>query len=266
MMDGPIATTAPALELRAMSVRSRQHPGCAGIRNINWKVAPGDFWVVGGMIGADRSDLLMLAGGLLAPECGEQFFFGGPMPLFEEANLAQRLRLGFVFQGGQLLNQLTLAENIALPLRYHKDVSAAEAEADVRWLLELTGLSRWADRSPGEVSVDSCQRAGLARALILKPDVLFMDNPLAGLDAPQRHWWRQFLAGLADGPEWRQGRPMTLLATGEDLRLWRGCARQFAILKESSFVPLGTWAEAQFAAVEFLSEPVFGLGGQEGSC
>src|SRR5206468_2235735 len=107
---------------------------------------------------------------------------GQEMPLFDEADLPMRLQLGLVFEEGQLFHPLTIAENVALPLRYHRNLSEPEAEAEVGQLLELVELTPWAHSTPGAVGRNWHRRAGLARALILRPRVLLVDNPLAGLD------------------------------------------------------------------------------------
>src|SRR5436190_13127250 len=104
----------------------------------------------------------MAVGGLSSPARGEYSFLGEPMPIFEEPRLAHRLKLGFVFDGGQLLGQLTVAENIALPLRYHGSLSGDQIELRVRELLEITELIPWANRTPANVGRSWRQRAGLA--------------------------------------------------------------------------------------------------------
>ncbi len=97
------------------------------IEEVDWSVAAGEFWVVAGQEHSGKSDLLMLAAGLMSPAAGSYKLFGSDTKDFGEAELAERLRVGFVFQGGQLFNQLTIAENVALPLRYQKNLTAAEA-------------------------------------------------------------------------------------------------------------------------------------------
>ncbi len=71
------------------------------IEDVNWTVAAGDFWAVGGLQGSGKSDFLMLAGGMMAPVAGAYHLFGEEMPIFEDHRLAERLRLGYVFESGQ---------------------------------------------------------------------------------------------------------------------------------------------------------------------
>jgi ABC-type transporter Mla maintaining outer membrane lipid asymmetry ATPase subunit MlaF len=85
----------------------------------------------------------------------------------------------------------------------------------------------------------------LARALALQPELLLLDNPLAGLGVRHRQWLQQFLDRLWRGHEWFGGRPLTLVVATEDLRPWQDAQRKFALLHEKKFIPLGSWAEIE---------------------
>ncbi len=242
------------IEMRGVTVGAMRNPDVTVAENVDWTVAPGEFWIVAGRQGAGKSDFLMLTGGLMAPLNGSHQFAGHAMPIFEDDELAERLRLGFVFDGGQLFNQLTIAENIALPLRYHQNLSRNAAHATTQELLELMELTPWADSTPANVPRGWRKRAGLARALMLKPEALLLDNPLGGLDARHTQWWLGFLAELARGHRWLAGRPVTLVVTTDDLRPWRGEGRHFAMLHDKKFVPLGGWAEVERAEDALVKE------------
>ena len=234
----------PAIEMRGVSVAAMRDATFTVVEDVSWSVAAGEFWVVAGQEHSGKSDLLMLAAGLMSPAAGRLKLFGNDTENFGEAELAERLRVGFVFQNGQLFNQLTIAENIALPLRYQKNLTEAEAARPVANLLELLELAPLADVTPANVAANWRQRAALARALILQPEILLLDNPLAGLGARHRQWWLRFLDQLA-------GRPLTLVVAVDDLRPWQHARRQFALLHDKKFVPLGGWA-----AVESAHDPV----------
>ena len=165
--------------------------------------------------------------------------------------MAHRLKLGFVFDGGQLLGSLTVAENIALPLRYHSRLSANDIEACVTGLLELTELTPWANRTPVNVARSWRQRAGLARALALAPEVLLLDSPLTGLDLRHMTWWLGLLDELSRGHRILDGQPLTIIATADDLRPWRRHAQRVACLSQRQFMVLGDWS-----AVDASAEPV----------
>jgi len=241
----------PAIEMRGVSVGAMRDASFTVVKDVDWTVAPGEFWVIAGQQHSGKSDFLMMAAGLMPPADGSCKFFGTEVETFDEARLTDRLRLGFVFENGQLFNQLTIAENIALPLRYHKNLAAAETARGVEGLLELMELAPLADVTPANVSANWLQRAALARALALKPEVLLLDNPFGELDARHGQWWLRFLDQLSRGHEHFNGKPMTIVATADDLRPWRNARRKFALLRDKKFIPLGVWNE-----VEAANDPV----------
>jgi ABC-type transporter Mla maintaining outer membrane lipid asymmetry ATPase subunit MlaF len=246
--------TIPAIEMRGVTVTAMRDATFTVVEDVNWSVAVGEFWVVAGPEHSGKSDLLMLAAGLMSPGSGGYKLFGNDTKDYGEAELAERLRVGFIFQGGQLFNQLTIAENVALPLRYQKNLTAAESANEVRVLLELMELAPLADVTPANVASNWRQRAALARALILKPEILLLDNPLAGLGARHGQWWLHFLDGLSRGHALFGGKPLTLVATADDLRPWQHPRRKFALLHEKRFISLGGWNEVETANDSVVKE------------
>jgi ABC-type transporter Mla maintaining outer membrane lipid asymmetry ATPase subunit MlaF len=231
----------------------------AVLENVNWSVLPGEFWVVAGQSHSGKSDLLLHAAGLMTPSRGTCRLFGDDTKAFEETQIAERLRAGFVFADARLFSQMTIAENVALPLRYHKNLTDTESARAVELLLELLELAPFADATPGNVAVNWRQRAALARALVLKPELLLLDDPLAGLGARHRQWLLNLLEQLWRGHEFFGGRPMTIVATTDDLRAWRHPQRKFAALHEGNFFALGAWDDENFtrhqAVKDLLSAP-----------
>jgi ABC-type transporter Mla maintaining outer membrane lipid asymmetry ATPase subunit MlaF len=244
----------PAIEMRGVSVAAMRDATFIVVENVDWLVASGEFWVIAGQEHSGKSDLLMLAAGLMPPVAGSCNLFGNDTKEFGEAELAERLRVGFVFQGGQLFNQLTIAENVALPLCYQKNLTPDAAATEVNELLELMGLSPLADVTPSNIAANWRQRAALARALILKPEILLLDNPLAGLGARHLQWWLRFLDQLSRGHGHFGGRPMTLVVTADDLRPWQSAHRRFALLRDKKFIPLGSWNEVETANDPIVKE------------
>jgi putative ABC transport system ATP-binding protein len=239
-MDSPaIQPKTPVLEMTALSVGSRGDPERPVLENVNWSVAAGEYWVLGGMHGAGKTDFLAMTAGLAPPLRGSYRLFGREMPVTGDEFLSERLRIGLVFDGGQLFHHLTIEENIALPLRYHRDLVRGDLENCVKTILEATGLSPWAGRLAGTLGRGWQKRAGLARALVLQPEVLLLDNPLGGLDSRHLQWWLGALDQLSAGHVFVEGRPMTLVVAAEDLRPWRNRAAHFAILQKRQFCPLG---------------------------
>jgi ABC-type transporter Mla maintaining outer membrane lipid asymmetry ATPase subunit MlaF len=247
-------TRIPAILMHAVSVGSLQDPEANLLTDVEWRVDPGDFWVIAGLQGSGKSDLLMLAGGLMAPLAGEYRLFDEPMPIFEEDRLPHRLRLGLVFENGQLFNHLTVRENVGLPLRYHHNLSRPEALPIVDAVLERMELGPWADSTPGALGRNWHKRVGLARALMLKPEVLLLDNPLTGLDLRHLYWTLDLLTHLAAPGNFVRPEPITLVVTTPDLRPWTNLARQFAVIKNRHMIVLGDQNKLESASEELLSE------------
>lgn len=261
----PAPAPSPPIECRGLTVGALRDAAVIVAADVDWTVAPGDFWVVGGLQGAGKSDFLLTLAGLLPPRTGGCRLFGQPMPIFDEHRLAERLRLGLVFDDGHLLNQLTVLENVALPLRYHRNLTRPEVERAARAMLESLDLLPWASSTPGAMPRAWRKRAGLARALMLRPEVLLVDGALSGTDRRHANWWLHFLRALNHGHALLDERPVSLVVTVDDFRPWRAHARQFAVLAERQLRVLGDWAATEASrdpAVRALRE-AFG-GGEAG--
>lgn len=212
--------------------------GAPLVEGVEWRVARGDFWVVGGLHGAGKSALVAVAAGWLPPVRGVCRVFGAMTEdSTDEERVAQRRRVAVVFENGaRPFHQLSVLENVALPLCYHRDWTPEQAEAPALEMLRRTGLESFADRRAGELARALQQRLGLARALVLEPEVLLLDNPLAGLDPRQQEWWLEFLKELS--------LRLTLVVTSDHLEPWRGVGRQFARLVEGRWELAGGEATA----------------------
>ena len=232
----------PAIAMRDVTVSAQRDTSVAVVRDVNWHVNPGEFWVLAGPQRSGKTDFLMMACGLTAPAAGIYRFLGEPMPIFEDERLAHRLKLGFVFDNGQLFNRMTVAENVALPIQYHFDLDRAEAEARLRGMLDRLELTERAQHYPASLARNWQKRAGLARALMLKPEVLLVDNPLGGLDARHAAWWLNFLEQLCAGHSLNDNQPMTVIVTTDDLpRMVGGLRRRcrFALINAGQLRVIG---------------------------
>ncbi|WP_281645140.1 ATP-binding cassette domain-containing protein [Parendozoicomonas sp. Alg238-R29] len=150
--------------------------------NINFKVNQGDIFVVMGGSGCGKSTLLKHLTGLYEPVAGNILYNGVSYTCADESERQKlRSRWGVTFQSGALFSDMTLAENIALPVR-HAGIPRKETAELVAYKLALVGLSGFEDYYPSQISGGMCKRAGLARAIALDPEILFFDEPSAGLD------------------------------------------------------------------------------------
>lgn len=172
--------TQPHIEVRGLSIG---YGDLVVQRDLEFSVARGDVFVIMGGSGCGKSSLLKAMTGLLAPLHGEVLYEGRPFwDAGEDDRQAIKRRFGVLFQSGALWSSLTLAENIALPLRHGTSLSAAEVEELCAFKLALVGLSGFDDYYPNELSGGMRKRAGLARAMAMDPEILFFDEPSAGLD------------------------------------------------------------------------------------
>ena len=152
-------------------------------KDLNFSVNRGDIFVIMGGSGCGKSTLLMHLIGLQSPAKGA-IYYGSQN--FWGASAAQRehimRRIGVLFQSGALLSSMTLAENIALPLTEFTRLSRRQISRIVSYKLALVGLAGFEDYYPAEISGGMQKRAGLARAMALDPEILYFDEPSAGLD------------------------------------------------------------------------------------
>jgi phospholipid/cholesterol/gamma-HCH transport system ATP-binding protein len=152
-------------------------------RDLNFSVNRGDIFIIMGGSGCGKSTLLRHMVGLKQPAKGQVFFENVS---FWEAEDEQRDHIirnfGILYQSGALWSSMTLAENIALPLQEYTDLRPGQIREIVSLKLALVGLAGFEDYYPSEISGGMCKRAGLARAMALDPEILFFDEPSAGLD------------------------------------------------------------------------------------
>lgn len=153
------------------------------MRDLDFTIHRGDVFVIMGGSGCGKSTLLRHLVGLKEPAKGEILYDGKS---FTRASASEREALlrsfGVMYQSGALWSSLTLAENVALPLEQYTRLDKARIRELVSYKLALVGLSGFEEFYPSEISGGMCKRAGIARAMALDPDVLFLDEPSAGLD------------------------------------------------------------------------------------
>ncbi len=226
-------TTEPALELRGVEVPPRHGGSASLLREVDWSVEVKDFWVVGGLLNSGKTRLLETAAGMVTPRSGTVKLLGREIRAgLGDEEVHHRLKLGLVHDGGLLFRALSVAENISLPLRYHHNATPEDVQSRLERWLDATGLKPRANLSAGTVGRNWAQRAGLARACILEPEVLLLDNPLTGLDPQHARWWLEMLQQIHQGHPLVGRRPMTVVVTCDDFRPWFGSGRKYARLHE----------------------------------
>jgi phospholipid/cholesterol/gamma-HCH transport system ATP-binding protein len=153
------------------------------MKNLNFKVNKGDIFIIMGGSGCGKSTLLKILIGLKAP-IGGKVFYGDINYWDSDPDDQERLkrRFGVLYQSGALWSSMTLAENVALPMEQYTDMNRNQIRDMVSLKLALVGLAGFEAFYPSEISGGMQKRAGLARAMALDPDILFFDEPSAGLD------------------------------------------------------------------------------------
>jgi phospholipid/cholesterol/gamma-HCH transport system ATP-binding protein len=153
------------------------------MRDLNFTINRGDIFIIMGGSGCGKSTMMTMLIGLKAPARGQIFYedvdFWGSDPETRDRIIRNA---GVMYQSGALWSSMTLAENVALPLEEYTDLSAAEIRDVVELKLALVGLAGFEEFYPSEISGGMQKRAGIARAMALDPEILFFDEPSAGLD------------------------------------------------------------------------------------
>jgi len=153
------------------------------LHGLSFEVMRGETLVILGGSGSGKSTLLRSLVGLERPTSGEIWIKGQNLAAIPEAEMnAIRKRIGMSFQGGALFGSMTVGENVALPLREHTRLEGSTIEIMVRLKLDKVGLAGFENYMPSQLSGGMKKRAAVARALAMDPEILFFDEPSAGLD------------------------------------------------------------------------------------
>ncbi len=178
--DTPVITETPVIEVRGLTMTYGER---IVMQDLSFSIARGEVFVLMGGSGSGKSTLLKHLIGLKAPAKGSILFEGQPFDIADEAQRTRVLRrMGVLYQSGALWSGLTLAENVALPLEEFTELDARSIAETVSFKLALVGLRGFEEFYPSAISGGMRKRAALARAIALDPDVLFFDEPSAGLD------------------------------------------------------------------------------------
>ena len=185
MTSHPKGTGSPVGSLAYIEFRGveKSFSGNVVLRGMNLAIDKGEVMFIIGTSGVGKSVTIKHLIGLLRIDAGEIWFDGSRVDQLPERQLAPlRKRIGMVFQSSTLFDSMTLAENVALPLRKHGKLSHREALVEARKRLAQVYMADYADRYPAELSDGMRKRAAIARTLALSPDVVLFDEPTTGLD------------------------------------------------------------------------------------
>lgn len=161
----------------------KAYNGLVASDNVSCRFRKGKITVILGGSGSGKSTLLRQVVGLERPDSGEIYFGDRDLTSLSKSELYEyRKKMGMLFQGSALFNSLNVLENIAFPLREHTDLADSVIRTMVKMRLELVGLRGVEELMPSQLSGGMMKRIGLARAIIMDPEVVFYDEPTSGLD------------------------------------------------------------------------------------
>lgn len=206
-MTDPLSAIPPAVSTAtddadaALRVRDLQvgYGSYVLMRQVSFDVRKGDIFFIMGGSGCGKSTLLHVLMGLKPPQAGQVFF--GDVDFWGGTEAVRRNAMrhaGVLFQSGALWSSMTLAENVGLPLQQYTDLDDAEIRELASLKLALVGLAGFEEYYPSEISGGMNKRAGLARALALDPQILFLDEPSAGLDPVSSNLLDELIQQLRD--------------------------------------------------------------------
>lgn len=218
--------------------------------NLNARLPGGRITVILGGSGGGKSTLLKHIIGLGRPMSGKILLGGRDIFSLSDKEFRRlRRRMGVLFQDGALLGSLTLAENVGLPLREHTSLTAGDIRDLVMHKLSLVGLEKFPDYYPGQLSGGMRKRAGLARALVTDPPILFCDEPTSGLDPINAAQMDALLLAMK-----KQYPGMTIVVVSHDLASLNAIADHVLVLRKGGVAFNGSPEELRAATDPYLRD------------
>ena len=208
------------------------------LKDIDFRIEKGENLVVFGKSGSGKSVLIKCMAGLLSPDDGEVLMLGEKIEGLNNHELnILRKRIGFLFQSAALYDSMTVRENLEFPLRDLKLKKKDEIDALVREALQNVGLEDAINKMPSELSGGMRKRIGLARTLILKPEIILYDEPTTGLDAITSKEISELILEIQ-----KKYNTASVIIT-HDVECARIVANRIIIIKEGLLVAQGTFKE-----------------------
>jgi phospholipid/cholesterol/gamma-HCH transport system ATP-binding protein len=221
-----------AVELKDVSVSFEREPVLEGI---SMAFPRGRLIAITGPSGSGKSTLLKIAAGLIPPDRGSVFIDGVDVwSLSRRALFEKRREHAFVFQDAALLSNLDVYNNLALPLRYHFDLPAREIERRISGALRSFGLEEEKRHLPAQLSMGEKKLVSFARGLLLEPRLIFLDEPVSGVDAIAREKIVNTILPLRDDPD------ITLIMVSHNIELIKSAADNIALVFNRRLFAYGT--------------------------
>jgi phospholipid/cholesterol/gamma-HCH transport system ATP-binding protein len=232
----PVLSGQPVIEIKG--IRKSFH-GVEVLKDVNLSVRKGENLVVLGKSGSGKSVLIKCIVGLVYPDEGEVFVLGENISELNKQQLnAIRLKTGFLFQNAALYDSMTVGENLYFPLKQHfKKLTEEEIETRINEGLDDVGLIEAKDKMPSALSGGMTKRIGLARTLILKPEIMLYDEPTTGLDTATAKEISELIVSLQ-----KKNKISSIIIT-HDMACAKITADRIVILKDGKIETEGSYEE-----------------------
>ncbi|OQC05038.1 MAG: putative ABC transporter ATP-binding protein [Candidatus Cloacimonetes bacterium ADurb.Bin089] len=231
----------PVITIRNLTA---QYGDLIVLENINADIYPGEITVILGGSGCGKTTLIKNILRLVEPVAGSVKFWGEEVLGLDDIQMANILRkVGMLFQSGALLNSLSIYENISIPLELHTKLPQSLIDRIIKVKLNLVNLSEALYKFPSELSGGMKKRAALARAMALDPQILFCDEPSAGLDPLTSAALDELILSL------KKQLKMTIVVVTHELASIHRIADKIIFLEQGKMLFIGTLAEAQKAGI-----------------
>jgi phospholipid/cholesterol/gamma-HCH transport system ATP-binding protein len=238
--DAVSVSAEPMISVRDLHVK---YGATEILHGVTFDVKRGETLVIMGGSGSGKSTLVRTLIGLEKPSSGHVLIKGKDVAAIGEAELDEvRKKIGMSFQGGALFGSMTVGENVGLPLREHTKLEDSTIEIMVRLKLEQVGLEGFEYYMPSQLSGGMRKRAAVARALAMDPEILFFDEPSAGLDPIIAAGIDQLILEL------KRAFHMTILVVTHELASAFLIADRIVLIDRGSILAIGTIAEMQSSA------------------
>lgn len=242
----PAADRGPAVQMDHVT---KTFAGRKVLNDVSLGVDPGKAFCLLGRSGTGKSVTLKVMIGLIQPDSGKVLVHGNEIQHRDRAKLSEiRKGIGFLFQNAALFDSISVAENVAFPLRRHTRKSSREIRDIVHEKLREVELEKEGKKMPSELSGGMSKRAALARALALDPGILLIDEPSSGLDRITAGEIHELLLRL------KKNRKVTMVVVTHDVLGARRFADQFAVLDQGSIAGCGTAEELAHSDNQLVRE------------